>query len=114
MSDGMLHDILEVERRIEEQLAQERMRAEEWLAAQKDEIDQQTEQALREAASTACQVGAGRCQNARNAGAARIREMRQQARKLRSLSDAMLRQTLQRHLSLITGGVHHDHPDGQN
>ena len=114
MSDGMLHDILEVERRIEEQLAKERVRVEEWLAAQKAEIDKLTEQAQREAAAAACQVGAGRCQNARNDGAARIREMRQQVRKLKSLSDAVLRQTLQRHLSLVTGGVHHDHPDGQN
>jgi hypothetical protein len=114
MSDGMLHDILEVERRIEEQLARERVRAEEWLAAQKAEIDQQTKQALGEAAAAACQVGAGRCQSARNDGAARIREMRQQVGMLRALSDAMLRQTLQRHLSLVTGGVHHDHPDGQN
>lgn len=112
MSDGMLHDILEVERRIEEKLAQERMRAEEWLAAQIDEIDQQTEQALREAATAACQVGAGRCQNARNDGAARIRKMRQQTRKLKSLSDAELRQALRRHLSRVTGEVHHDHPDG--
>jgi len=114
MSDGMLHDILEVERRIEGQLARERVRVEAWLAAQKAEIDKQTEQALSEAAAAACQVGAGRCQNARNAGAARIREMRQQVHKLKSLSDKILRQTLQGHLSQITGGVHHDHPDGQN
>lgn len=112
MSDGMLHDILEVERRIEATLAKERTRAEKWLAAQKVEIDKQTEQALHKAASTACQDGAGRCQNARNAGAARIKEMRQQVRKLKSLSDAELRQALQRHLSRITGEVHHDHPDG--
>ena len=102
MSDDMLHDILEIERRIEAELAKERAQAEKWSAEQKSEIDKQTEKAMREAASVACQEGAGRCQVARTNGAARIRAMRQQVRKLKALPDVTLKQALKRHLSRIT------------
>ena len=112
MGDGMLHDILAIERQIEAEMVQERARAEAWLTGQKEEIDRQTEFALKNAASVACQTGEARCQGARRSGAKRIRAMRRHVRELKSLSDARLRQVLQRHITRVTGGVQHDYPDG--
>ncbi len=114
MNDGMLHDILDIERQIEADLAAERRRAGAWLALRKKEIDHRCGEQLEVAATTACRDGEKRCQAVRAAGAARIRDMRRQARRLKTLSDGILRQVVQRHLPQIIGGVPDDHPDGQN
>ena len=114
MSDGMLQDIIDIERQIEADLVVERDKANKWLDQQKAQIDQQAEQDIEMSSSTAARNSQDRCQSARAAGADRIREMRRHVRQVKAVTDAELRQIVQRHLAQIIGGVRHDHPDGQN
>jgi hypothetical protein len=103
MGDGMLRDILEIERQIEAELAQERQKAETWLVEQKAEVDRQAQAALQEVEKKACQTGQDRCQGARQRGAQRLRAMRRKVRQLKALPDASLRQTLQNIIDQLTG-----------
>lgn len=114
MGDGMLHDILAIERQIASKLEQERDRARAWLAEQKQEIDRQAEQALQAASRVACQAGETRCQGARRRGAERLCAMRRTVRQLKALPDESLRQALQGHLKQLTARGDDDHPDGEN
>jgi len=114
MGDGMLHDILAIERQIEEELSREKDRAKTWLAEQKEAIDRQAEQALLDARQNACQAGETRCQLARQRGAESLRAMRCLVRRLRALSDESLRQVLQGAVTQLTAGRDDDHPDGEN
>lgn len=113
MSDGMLRDIVEIERQIEADLKVERARAESWVEEQKNEIDHLSDQELARVTSKASISGENRCQVTRDTAARQLRTMRSYVRLLYSTPDMMLRQVVQRYLLQIMSGVHHDHTDEQ-
>ena len=114
MGDGMLRDILDIERQIEAELEEVRVKTRTWLEEQKLEIDRQAETALQEAEQNACQAGQSMCQDARRRGAERLRAMRRQVRRLTMLSDESLQQALRGYVEQLTSGGHDDHQDGEN
>lgn len=114
MSDGMLHDILEVERQIEADLARERSRAAAWLEQEKEKIDRLAEEEMVCAATTADRDGETKCRLARSAGAERLLAMRRHVRRLKCLSEKRLRQALLQKLPQVLGGDRHDHPDDKS
>ena len=111
MSDGMLQEILELERQIAAELVEARSRAESWLAEQKEEIDQQAEIEKSKAAAAACCLSEKKCQSARREEAERLVAMRRQVRRLRNLPDAALQEVLNHQLLRVLGG-RDDYPDG--
>ena len=114
MGDGMLRDILDIERQIEAELKAERARVDAWLEAEKEGIDRQVEEQLQTVASEACRDSESRCQQARDDGAERIRDLRRKLRSLKSISDDQLGQLVRTYLPQVTGAESHDHQDGQN
>ena len=99
MGDGMLRDILDIERQIEAELEEVRIKTRTWLEEQKREVGQ---------------AGQSMCQDARQRGAERLRAMRRQVRRLTALSDETLQRALQGCVEQLTSGGQDDHPDGEN
>jgi len=108
----MLHDILELERQIENDLVRERSRLEAWVQEQKEAIDRQVEQKVIAASSDASRSGENKCSRARKEAAARLRRMRHHLRQLRALPDSTLVEQINKRMPLILGEDRHDHPDG--
>lgn len=114
MTDGLLENIIQLEKRIQSELANEKERAENWqrhelddlqaalAAAQKAEEDRHR-QVMAEAKAELLQEGKV-LEAAANAWCQRLSE----------LDDAVLRDVLKRHLAEILPGGEHDHPHGQS
>lgn len=111
MSDGMLQEILAIERQIVAELTEARFLTESWLAEQKEEIDQQAEIEKGKAAALAGRLSEKKCQSARSEEAERLVTMRNQVRQLRNLPDELLQKVLSKQLFRVLGGCD-DYPDG--
>jgi len=113
MTDGLLQNIIELEKQIQAEVAAEQVRAEQWrerelaelensLAASKAATDEHRKQALEAGRTAFLEEGA--------AIEARTKSWCEQMEKL---DERVVRDILRRHLAGILPGGDHDHPHGQ-
>ena len=113
MTDGLLENIIQLEKRIQTDVAAEQTRANEW---------QKRELATLQSSFTDTQAAEKeRCQQILTEkkagllreGAALEADSADWCQRLSSLDNATLRDVLKRHLAAILPGGDHDHPHGQ-
>ena len=114
MTDGLLEEIIQLEKQIQNELAGEEVRAERWRDRELAGLD-----AALERARLAAEDGFGESLDAARAAAeAEARQMLQTAdawgRSLSDLDDDTLRHLLAKHLAMIIPEVADDHPHGQS
>ncbi|MDT8443655.1 MAG: hypothetical protein RQ722_05145 [Desulfuromonadales bacterium] len=114
MTDGLLESIIQLEKRIQAEVAAEHARAEEWqqreLAAIADffALAQTAEEERRR------QMLVEKKAEFQSKGAALESASTAWNRRLTTLDDARLHKALKRHLAAILPGGDHDHPHGQS
>ena len=114
MSDGILKEVLQLEKKIEAALAEEQARAEAWLAETCREIDQELSCEQTQDDRSYEQQSAVALQAARNNAAQQLRRERQRARTLTGLPNDRLLRLLDGRLQTVLTGRDDDCPDDQS
>jgi hypothetical protein len=114
MTDGLLDNIIELEKRIQSEVAAEQTRAEEWHVLELTGLQSRCaegriiEEARRRDALAEQEV------QLKGEGAALEESASDWCQRLLALNDEMLRDVLKRHLAAILPGGDYDHPHGQS
>ena len=114
MTDGLLENIIQLERRIQAEIAAEQARAGQWQKSELASIEESL------AAASAAEEERSRHMLAQSRidlqreGAALEATSAAWCQRLSELDDATLRDVLKRHLAAILPGGDHDHPHGQS
>ncbi|MEN8687081.1 MAG: hypothetical protein AB1Z51_02590 [Desulfuromonadales bacterium] len=113
MTDGLLENIIQLEKQVQAKVASEQARAEQWqkrelaaletfLVAERSATEEQREQVLREKKAALLREGAGLETAAKD-----------WCQRLETLEETTLENVLKRHLAVVLPGGDHDHPHGQ-
>ena len=114
MTDGLLENIIQLEKQIQANVAAEQTRAEQWqerelaalensLAAARSATEERRKQALSEKKAELLREGADLEAAAKD-----------WCQRLEKLEDTILEEVLKRHLAGVLPGGDHDHPHGQS
>ena len=113
MKDGLLENIIQLEKRIQAEVAAEQARAGEWQQRELTAIESCFAAALTAEQERGRQMLAEKKRALQNEGAALESAASAWCRTLLNLDDAILHDVLKRHLAVILPGGDHDHPHGQ-
>jgi len=113
MTDGLLENIIQLEKQVQANVAAERARAEQWqkrelaaletsLVAERSATEEQREQVLKEKKAALLREGADLEAAAKD-----------WCQRLETLEETTLENVLKRHLAVVLPGGDHDHPHGQ-
>lgn len=114
MDDGILKEVLQLEQKIEAELARERQQAELWLAETCRAIDHELSCEQEDSASRFEQQEADALRSARKEAAQTLRNERNRARTLAGLSTEAQQHLLQDRLTIVLTGRDNDHSDGKS
>lgn len=114
MDDGILKEVLQLEKKIEEELAQERQQAELWLAETCRAIDHELSCEQTDSTSRFEQQESEALQSARGKAAQKLRNERNRARALAGLSTEVRQQLLEGRLTTVLTGSDNDRPDDKS
>ena len=114
MSDGILQEVLQLEKQIETALAQEQVRAEAWLAETCQSIDRELGCEQTKDDLTYEKQGIEALQAARNKAARKLRYERHRARTLIGLPNDRLLTLLDGRLETVLTGRDDDCPDDKS
>ena len=114
MTDGLLENIIQLEKRIQSEVAAEQVHAEEWQQRELTVIESSFSEALADEEERCKQVLADKKAALQSEGAALEATTSAWCQRLSELDDATLRDVLKRHLATILPGGDHDHPHGQS
>ncbi len=114
MTDGLLENIIQLEKNIQSEVTAERARADEWQQRELTAIESSFTAALTADEERYRQMLAGKKAELQNEGAALEATSSAWCQRLSELDDANLRDVLKRHLATILPGGDHDHPHGQS
>ncbi len=114
MTDGLLANIIQLEKRIQVEVAAEQARADEWQQRELITIESSLAAALTAEEERFRQMLAEEKAKLQSEGAALEATSSAWCQRLSSLDDATLRDVLKRHLAAILPRGEHDHPYGQS
>ena len=114
MADGILKEVLQLEQKIEAELARERQQAELWLAETCRAIDHELSCEQTESASSFEQQEAEALQSTRKVAAQKLRNERNRAITLTGLSTEKLHQLLKDRLTIVLTGRDNDRSDDKS
>lgn len=114
MTDGLLENIIQLEKRIQLEVSAERARAEEWQQRELAAIDSSFAKALTAEELRSKQALVETRAALQSEGAALEAASTAWCQRLSQLDEVTLRGVLKRHLAVILPGGDHDHPDGQS
>ena len=114
MDDGILKEVLQLEKKIEVELARERQQAELWLAETCRAIDHELSCEQTQSASSFEQQETEALQAARRRAAQKLRGERNRARTLAGLSTEERQKLLQDRLTIVLTGRDNDRPDDKS
>ena len=114
MSDGILKDVLKLEKQIEADLSREQERADAWCSRACRLVDEEMNCAQTEGTQTFERQGIEAVRSARRSAAAALRRERLWLRRLASLDDDSLLPLLDRQLIRVITGRDDDCPDDQS
>lgn len=113
MTDGLLDNIIELERRIQADVAAEQLRAEEWQARELAELLSVCAEARVVEEAHYQGMLSDQEEQLKLEGSALEESSLTWCKRLLSLDDKVLRDILKRHLAGLLPGGDHDHPHGQ-
>lgn len=113
MSDGILKDVLQLEKQIEIDLAREQDRAEAWFTRSCQLVDAEMSCTREDDTHSTELQSLDAVRTARNAAAAELRRERRRAKDLAGLADEALLPLLDQQLKEVLTGRDHDCPDDQ-
>jgi hypothetical protein len=114
MTDGLLENIIHLEKRIQVEVAAEQTRAEEWQQRELMTIESAFAAALKAEETRGRQMLAEKKAELQKIGAALEATSSARCKRLLNLDDETLHEALKRHLAAILPGGDHDHPHGQS
>ena len=114
MSDGLLENIIQLEKQIQLEVAAERARAEAWQQREQAAIDRSFDSAMTAEELRSKQALVEIRAALQSEGAALEASSAAWCQRLSQLDEVTLREVLKRHLAAILPGGDHDHPDGQS
>ncbi len=114
MTDGLLENIIQLEKRIQDGVTAEQARADEWQQRELIAIESSFAAALTTDEERYRQMLAEKKAELQNEGAALEATSSAWFQRLSNLDDATLRDVLKRHLAAILPRGDHDHPHGQS
>ena len=114
MTDGLLENIIQLEKRIQLEVTAERARAEAWQQRELAAIESSLAAALSAEEERCRQMLAEKKAELQSEGAELEATSSAWCQRLSKLDDATLRDLLKRHLAAILPGGDHDHPHGQS
>jgi hypothetical protein len=114
MTDGLLKDIIKLEKRIQIEVVIERARADEWQQRELVAIESSFAVDLDAEEECCRQTLAEKKAELQSEGAALEATSSAWCQRLSMLDDATLCDVLKRHLAAILPGGDHDHPHGQS
>jgi hypothetical protein len=114
MTDGLLESIIQLEKRIQAEVAEEQARAEEWQQRELAAIADTFTLAQTAELERSRQMLVEKKAEIQNKGAALESASSAWSRRLTTLDDATLHKALKRYLGAILPGGDHDHPHGQS
>jgi hypothetical protein len=114
MTDGLLEEIIQLEKQIQAEVSGEQVRANEWQQRELATLERSfTEEQAAE--KKRCQVMLTEKEAAlRREGATLEAASSAWCERLSNIDNAILRNILKRHLAVILPGGDHDHPHGQS
>ena len=114
MTDGLLENIIQLEKQIQAEVAEEQERAKTWQERELAQLDQKLETA-RANEEERCRQTLTEQNTAVHQDVAKIKaETDAWCKRLAELDDATLSRVLKRKLAAILPGGDHDHPHGQS
>ncbi len=114
MTDGLLENIIQLEKRIQTEAASEQSRAGEWQERELAVLQNSFTETQAAEEERCRQILAEKKSGLLREGAALEAASTAWCQRLSSLDDATLRDVLKRHLAAILPGGDHDHPHGQS
>ena len=114
MTDGLLEDIIQWEKRIQQQLAAEEQRVKAWSCQEMSVLEEGLSTVRKQAERDDRDVLDKAEQDARKEGDAQIKKTEVWCEHLQALDDQVLRKILQRHLEMIMPEVADDHSHGKS
>lgn len=114
MTDGLLENIIQLEKHIQSEVTAEQERANEWQQRELTVIESSFATALTAEEERSRQMLAEKKAELQSEGAALEATSSAWCQRLSMLDDATLCDVLKRHLAAILPGGDHDHPHGQS
>ena len=114
MTDGLLENIIQLEKRIQLAVATERARADEWQQRELDAIENTFAAAQESEDKRYQQRLAEKKSELQNESATMEASSSAWCQRLSKLDDSTLHDVLERYLAVILPGGDHDHPYGQS
>jgi hypothetical protein len=114
MTDGLLNNIIELEKRIQSEVAAEQARAEEWQVRELAGLQSYCAETRMVEEASCREALAEQEVQLKGEGAALEESASNWCQRLSALNDEMLRDVLKRHLAAILPGGDYDHPHGQS
>jgi hypothetical protein len=114
MTDGLLENIIQLEKRIQSEVTAERERANEWQKRELTVVESSYAAALTAEKERSRQKLAEKKVELQSEAAALDATSTAWCQRLSNLDDANLRDVLKRHLAAILPGGDHDHPYGES
>jgi hypothetical protein len=113
MSDGLLENIIQLEKSIQTEVDREQLRAEEWQSREMANLETVLAGAKEEMAQHRSQRLAKTKSELEREGTKLQAEAEAWCKRLESLDDSVLRAILRSHLAVILPEDDHDHPHGE-
>lgn len=113
MTDGLLENIIQLEKRIQIEVAAEQTRADEWQERELAALQSSFTEAQGTEKERCRGIMAEKKTGLIREGAALEADSSAWCQRLSNLDNATLRDVLKRHLAAILPGGNHDHPHGQ-
>ena len=109
MADELLSAVIRLENQIQQQLRQEQLRADTWLAGVRKDLEEETRQVLQELATENEQIQTATEQRSKLVAAKLESEEKHYGNKLEKISDQVLLEVLGRQLMRLLPGQIDDH-----
>jgi hypothetical protein len=113
MTDGLLENIIQLEKRIQTEVAAEQVRADEWQKRELAALQNSFTEAQATEKERCRQILTEKRAGLLREGIALEADSSTWCNRLSSLDETTLRDVLKRHLAAILPGGDHDHPHGQ-
>lgn len=114
MTDGLLENIIELEKRIQTEVTAEQTRAEEWRVRELASLEADCADARRTEEARCRELLAEQEKQLKGEGTTLEAAASAWCQRLLNLDDEILRDVLRRHLAAILPGGDYDHPHGQS
>lgn len=114
MTDGLLEDIIQWEKQIQQQLAAEEQRVAAWSEQETAALEERLSVARKHAEDDDREALEAAREDARREAEARLKEAEQWCERLQAIDDQTLGEILQRHIEMIMPEAADDHSHGKS